>query len=193
MGETSAAATAKTLLADRAPARWLHVEQVACRSGELLADMVQASEVAVTAGWLHDVGYASEIASSGFHPLDGARFLRRLGWSDQICGLVAHHSCSYVEADRRGLGVELRAEFADVPGPVRDALWAADATTGPNGETLTLDERVAEVVSRYGEDHLVSECMLLIKPELAAAIARCEARLAHPTDGLADIGSGLIG
>jgi hypothetical protein len=32
----------------------------------------------VAAAWLHDIGYAPAIAESGtgFHPLDGARYLR---------------------------------------------------------------------------------------------------------------------
>lgn len=158
--------------------RWRHVRQVARRSGQIYGCSEHNPEDLIAASWLHDVGYAPSVVDSGFHPLDGARYLRRLGWPEVVCGLVAHHSCADVEANRRGFGIELRAEFVDEAGSVRDALWAADATTGPSGQSFTLDERVAEVVSRYGVNHLVSECMLEIKPELANAIARCEARAA---------------
>ncbi|WP_406239339.1 hypothetical protein [Nocardia sp. NBC_01009] len=30
----------------------------------------------MTAAWLHDIGYAPDIARIGFHPVDGAEFLR---------------------------------------------------------------------------------------------------------------------
>ena len=33
----------------------------------------------VAAAWLHDIGYAPELVETGFHPLDGARYLRREG------------------------------------------------------------------------------------------------------------------
>jgi hypothetical protein len=174
--------TARNLLAVQLPTRWRHVVQVAHRTEVLWGEHGTPIEL-LAAGWLHDIGYSPEIASSGFHPLDGARFLRREGWPTTICDLVAHHSYADIEADRRGVGDELRAEFQSVPGPLRDVLWAADATTGPDGQPMTLDERAAEVGARYGAGHLVSECMLAIKPELAAAIARCEARLAAAETG----------
>jgi hypothetical protein len=43
----------------------------------------------VMAAWLHDIGYAPELAVTGFHPLDGARFLRRAGADGQVVSLVA--------------------------------------------------------------------------------------------------------
>ena len=36
-------------------------------------------DLLVAAAWLHDIGYAESVADTGFHPLDGARYLRRLG------------------------------------------------------------------------------------------------------------------
>ncbi len=53
-------------------------------------------------------------------------------------------------------------------------LWVSDATTGPDGTPLTLDERVTEVVARYGAGSLVADCMLAIKPALVAAAGRVE-------------------
>ena len=91
-----------------------------------------------------------------------------------ITGLVAHHTCALVEADARGLGEALRAEFVRRDDLVQDALWRADATTGPGGERLTLEERVAEVETRYGRGSCVATSMLKIQPFLAQAIERTE-------------------
>jgi hypothetical protein len=85
---------------------------------------------------------------------------------------VAHHSCADVEAAARGVATELLAEFPDEPSARRDALWAADATTGPAGQRFSVAERADEVVARYGADHLVSKCMRRIEPELQSAFDR---------------------
>ena len=106
--------------------------------------------------------------------MDGARFLRASGWPVNITGLVAHHTCAVVEADARGLGEALRVEFVRRDDLVQDALWRADATTGPGGERLTLEERVAEVVTRYGRGSCVATSMLKVQPFLAQAIERTE-------------------
>jgi len=50
------------------------------------------AQLLVAAAWLHDIGYAPRLRDSGFHPLDGARHLRAIGWPPAICNLVAHHS-----------------------------------------------------------------------------------------------------
>jgi HD superfamily phosphodiesterase len=41
--------------------------------------------VLVAACYLHDIGYALALARGGFHPLDGARFLRALGRERLAC------------------------------------------------------------------------------------------------------------
>jgi hypothetical protein len=134
-------------------------------------------EVLVCAALLHDVGYASDLTVTGFHPLDGARYLAGLGASDRLVNLVAHHSCSALEAELRGLSAEL-AEFDDEgPTPVRDVLWWADMTITPTGGRTTLTDRVAEIQERYGPDDVVSRFIRLAVPELQAAVDRTEERL----------------
>lgn len=167
---------AEEQLAILLPRRWRHVQAVAAEAGRL-GDAIGLGRTGLQcAAWLHDVGYAPPLADAGFHPLDGARFLRRTGWPDEICNLVAYHSCARVEAHERGFGRELLAEFADRPSAERDALWTADATTGPDGQRMSLDERVREVEERYGTNDLVARCMRRIRPELKAAITRTHAR-----------------
>jgi HD superfamily phosphodiesterase len=47
---------AQSYLEASRPGRWQHV-------------------TVVTAAWLHDIGLAPDLRDTGFHPLDGARFL----------------------------------------------------------------------------------------------------------------------
>src|SRR5215469_9740250 len=111
MDVDEAAELARTMLAEALPRRWRHVRSVA-RRARWSAKRLALSEDLVAAAWLHDIGYAPELAETGFHPLDGARYLRRVGVDGQVVSLVAYHSCARMEADARGLGAELGSEFA---------------------------------------------------------------------------------
>jgi len=130
----------------------------------------------IAAAWLHDVGYAPEIGRTGFHPLDGASYLNLEGWPDAIVNLVAHHSGARFEAKQRGLADAL-AEFPFPDGPLLDALALADLTTGPAGELLTYDERIAEILRRYPEEDPVHQAWLEAEPVLRESVRRAEARL----------------
>jgi hypothetical protein len=69
------------------------------------------------------------------------------------------------------------AEWADEETPLRDALWWADMTTSPDGETVSFERRIEEIQERYGPDDLVTFFIRQAKPELQAAVERTEARL----------------
>jgi HD superfamily phosphodiesterase len=75
------------------PNRLAHSEGVAHRA-QILTLTVEPSQarLLVAAAWLDDIGYAAGLRDTGFHPLDGARHLRTIGWPPAICNLVAHHS-----------------------------------------------------------------------------------------------------
>ena len=77
--------------------------------------------------WLHDFGYGRQLVDTGFHPVDGARFLRRIGATDLEPSLVAHHSGATFGWER-GLVSELR-EFEPPPAELLDALVLVDMTT----------------------------------------------------------------
>lgn len=163
-------------LARERPQRWRHVCATAARASRGSGG-IDEDALLVAAAWLHDVGYASDLAATGFHPLDGARYLRLAGADDRLCGLVAHHSCAVVEAEMRGLGGQLRAEFEDEASALTDTLWWADLTTGPDGQLMTFEERAAEIEERYGPDDLVTEFIRAARPRLLAAVERTEERL----------------
>jgi hypothetical protein len=147
---------ARRQLASVLPRRWAHVQGVARRARVAAVFFsVDDGELLIGAALLHDVGYTPNLVDTGFHPLDGARYLRDIGGPDRLVNLVANHSCATLEAELRGLSEEL-AEFEDEETALRDALWWADMTTTPDGDETTVVERVAEIQSRYGPDDLVS-------------------------------------
>lgn len=164
-------------LAGVLPRRWAHVQGAGTRAG-VVAPLfsVDDCELLVGAALLHDVGYAPELVGTGFHPLDGARYLRAVGGPDRLVNLVAHHSCATLEAELRGLSDEL-AEFEDEKTALRDALWWADMTTTPDGGQTTVADRVADIQSRYGPDNLVSRFIRRAWDDLNAAVERTERRL----------------
>jgi hypothetical protein len=156
--------------------RWRHVQAVAARAHEAGRVLDEADRVTlIAAAWLHDVGYAPSLASTGFHPLDGARYVRTLG-QERIAGLVAHHSGARAEAELRGLSRDL-AEFPNEASETTAALTYCDMLTGPTGETVSLEERITDVERRYGAGHVVPRSLRLAQPELARSIDHIEGKL----------------
>lgn len=163
-------------LADAVPRRWRHVQAVADQAERASRACGPDADLLVAAALLHDVGYAPALVSTGIHALDGARYLRSIDADERLCGLVAHHSSAATDAELAGLTAEI-AEFEDEQTPVRDALWWADMTVGPDGDVVAFPDRMAEVRARYGPDHPVSRALDKSMPEREAAVQRTEARL----------------
>ena len=134
------------------PDRVRHLGAVAQRA-EALSVTVPATMVdtLVASGWLHDIGYAPALRQTGFHPLDGATYLRGEGWPDPVCELVAHHSGSRFVARIRGLDGPLR-EFEFVEDAPSDVLTVADNTACQDGSLVTISERLREKLQRHGPD-----------------------------------------
>lgn len=177
MTHAEARQLARSYLADVLPRRWEHVAGVARRADEVGFELGLSRDTLVSAAWLHDIGYAPDLADTGFHPLDGARALRRCGVQEQVSRLVAHHSCASVEAAERGLLADLQHEFPFETTATSDALWYCDMTVGPSGEPIDVVHRLAEVRSRYGPGHVVTRSLDRAEPALIAAVRRTEQRL----------------
>ncbi|WP_090046223.1 HD domain-containing protein [Lentzea fradiae] len=164
-------------LADSLPMRWSHVQGVARQSAQMSVILSKSdSDLLRSAAILHDIGYSSTLRKTGFHPLDGARYLAEIGFPNRLCALVAHHSCAYREAELRGLSAELTA-WKDEGTSLRDALWWADMTTTPSGEITNVGDRIEEIEKRYGPEDLVTFFIRQAEPELIGAVERTEARL----------------
>ncbi len=161
------------------PQRWRHVDGVA-RKAEWLADILFAhadAEILKAAAWLHDIGYAPDICDTGFHPLDGAVWLRKAGFEERVSALVAYHTCADIEAQERGFADRLNA-FPREASLVADALLYADMTSGPDGQDVSVIARLDEIVSRYGEHHGVARFIKRARPVILEATQRVETQLA---------------
>ncbi|MGA4881624.1 HD domain-containing protein [Streptomyces lydicamycinicus] len=169
---------AESLLSEPLPRRWSHSLGVAERARTLRLILDDDAALMEAAAVLHDIGYSPRIASTGFHPLDGARFLRdQEGMDERVVRLVAHHSCALLEAEERGLREELETEFELERPALVDALVFCDMTTTPDGGCTSSRERVTEIVGRYGPDTIVGRFIQRAAPEIHAAVRRVEGRL----------------
>jgi hypothetical protein len=172
---------ARRLLAEPLPRRWAHSQGVG-RKAESIAHIVGAdAEVLVCAAWLHDVGYAPDLVKSGFHPLDGARYLRDVEQAhDLLCRLVANHTYASVEARHRGLAEELTTEFPIVDGLIADVLVYCDMTTSPDGDPVDADTRLSEISARYGPGHIVSDSMAEVRQNILRSVRSVTAARSDP-------------
>ena len=162
------------------PQRWRHTIRVAQRAEAVSVTLAtpEEAETLNSAAWLHDIGYAPAVQATGFHPLDAARYLAAHGWPPELAGLVAHHSGAEFIAAIRGLADQL-AGFPDGPRPVADALAYADQTIGPDGQSMTLDQRFAEMLQRHGPDSPNAAVHPRRERRLRDAVRREDKRLAR--------------
>lgn len=76
---------ARLLLEAPLPRRWTHVQAVAAKADRISAAVpVEDRSVLVASAWLHDVGYSPTLVDTGFHALDGGRWLRRNGSTGEL-------------------------------------------------------------------------------------------------------------
>jgi HD domain len=173
-------ATSKALAAELLPPlgdRWRHTQAVGSRAEEVSVGLSNADRDDLTAAaWLHDIGYAPQLVDTGFHPIDGAAYIARAGLPARIVALIAHHSCARFEAEVRGLSAGLEP-YPLEDSPVMDALVYADMTTGPQGQPLTFDDRIAEILTRYAPDTCVHQAITKARSTLAEHVSRATARL----------------
>jgi hypothetical protein len=158
--------------------RWVHTQAVVdrARTAARALPTPPAATTLLVAAWLHDIGYAPALRDTGFHPLDGARWLTGAGWSMEVAGLVAHHSAAHYVAEARGLQ-DAMSPYDDpsaCTGPVADALTWADQTTGPSGQLMDVRTRLDEMLRRHGTDSPNARCHAVRAPAILSAVARTE-------------------
>src|SRR6266516_6767045 len=168
---------ARELLQEPLPRRWAHVQGVAARARSLAPVLGADAELLEAAAWLHDIGYAPDLAITGLHQLDGARYLRDAQHADaMLCRLVAHHSCAIIEAGERGLADVLSREFEPAPYALASVLTCCDMTTSPDGQPVPVERRLAEIHDRYGPGHLVSRSIRRATPVILRAVEQVHHR-----------------
>ncbi|SED10865.1 HDIG domain-containing protein [Streptomyces sp. 2231.1] len=170
---------AESLLAESLPRRWKHCLGVAERARTLEFILAEDAELLEAAAVLHDIGYAPDLAKTGFHPLDGARYLRDVANADErVVLLVAHHSCAWMEAEARGVRQELEGEFQRESEHLNDALCYCDMNTAPDGTPTNPIDRINEITGRYGADSLIGTFIRRAEPEILACTSRVLERAA---------------
>ena len=173
---------ARALLQEPLPRRWTHVQGVAARARGLAPVLGADGDLLEAAAWLHDIGYAPGLPSTGLHQLDGVRYLRDAHRADaMLCRLVAHHSCAIIEAGERGLADVLSSEFDPAPCILASVLTCCDMTTSPDGELVSVEQRLAEIHDRYGPGHLVSRFIQRATPMILRAVEQVHQRAARTT------------
>jgi HD superfamily phosphodiesterase len=173
-----AAELARKLLEGPLPRRWAHVQGVAARARTLAPILREDADLLEAAAWLHDIGYSPELVETGFHPLDGARYLRDVRQADAVlCSLVAHHSFAVIEAQERGLADELCGESSPASLILSDALAYCDITTGPTGNLVSVRDRLSEIRERYGPQSTVTRFTYKAEPCFLSSVARTDYRL----------------
>jgi HD domain len=188
MDAAQAEQLAEHLLAESLPDRWAHSRGVGLKARELRALAGEHADILEAAAFLHDIGYAPAVRETGFHPLDGARYLRdQTDASPLLCTLVANHTCADVEAEARGLDAPLLAEFpiGDEPEPLLvAAITHCDLSVGPRAEVTTAEARIAEILSRYQPGDVVHRAIQRAQPRLLEQDNRIRRQLApqprHP-------------
>jgi hypothetical protein len=153
------------------PRRLAHVRGVVTAAQQVGRHFdAQTADCLVAAAWLHDIGYAPSVRRTDFHPLDGAVFARSAGFGEGVASLVAFHSGAHLEASERGS--QGLSEFRDPPSDVLDALTFCDLTTGPDGSPVSAQDRLSDVLTRYGPEDPVHRAVDAGRDELLAAVQR---------------------
>ena len=98
-----------------------------------------------------------------------------------LCRLVAHHSCTIIEAGERGLADVLSSEFDPAPYALASVLTCCEMTTSPDGQPVPADRRLAEIHDRYGPGHLVSRSIQRATPMILRAVEQVHQRAAQTT------------
>jgi hypothetical protein len=166
--------------------RWQHVHAVGRSAEELRARGLDVCDAVCMAAWLHDVGYGKSVAATGFHPVDGARWLVEQGAPPGVVALVAYHSGAEFEAEERGLAGAL-TQFPEPDPDQLDVLTLIDMSTSPTGRRVSVQERLAEILERYPSDDPVHRAVSRSRSYLEDSANRAAKRL-----GLADVRAGTV-
>ncbi len=172
MGLTSwAYGLAEGLLAESLPKRWAHSQQVYREALALAPILGDDADLLAAAAIVHDVGYADAAVSTGQHMIDGGRYLQQIDADPRICTLVALHTSSPWEAAELGLSEALH-DFVSVSDHLVDAITYCDLSSSPNGRPVQPEDRLQEVLDRYGPGHVVFRAVSAARPELLRMVQR---------------------
>ena len=131
------------------PARLAHVLTVASHVRET-AERLDATgsvcidvDYAYRAALLHDIGYAPELQETGFHPIDGARYLERRGYPTIAADIICHSNSPEL-ARLRGL-----PPISVSTSLVAELITYWDVQVAQGGIVMTYADRMSEIRARH--------------------------------------------
>jgi len=150
----------------------LTVAQNVKKSAERIAKKYPQKEIDVNeaycAALLHDVGYIEEIATTSFHPLDGANFLCEKGYQ-RLAELILGHSNSPEQAKLKNIAGVYASD--DISAQLI-TYWDTQVLQG--GKLVSYQDRLKEIYSRYGENSPVTKAHQLAKERIEKIHASIE-------------------
>lgn len=181
-GATPARPDIRAVFADQ-PKRLAHVLGVVDRAEELKRWYPGEAGTLVTAAMVHDIGYATAVVRTGFHPLDGATWAAEAGYADAVVGSIFFHTGAPHEAEV--YGGEVAEVYAAAPGPTPETAvltaWVTycDLCTAPDGSRVTPEARIAEILDRFPASHPAHRAVTASRPSLLETARGVESHLAR--------------
>ena len=133
------------------------------------------------AALLHDIGYLPAIGDylreythhspTGWHPIDGAQFLRARG-EGRLASLIEGHGNSLEVAQLKQL--PLNTISRDL---AADIITFCDCQTDPSGNRVSYESRLEEIRIRKGPDSLAFRAHEQASERIRSIISRIEALL----------------
>ena len=157
--------------------RLKHVLEVARRVKETATTLSEAGkaeidvDLAYRSALLHDIGYAEGLIDTGFHPIDGARYLEKAGFPD-IASFIVCHSNSPEQAVIKGL-----PEIDISENLIADLITYWDVQVMQGGECVPYAERLADIKERHGVDSAVWKAHQLASARIEAVMAKINSLL----------------
>ncbi|MCI5064646.1 HD domain-containing protein [bacterium] len=146
------------------PERLAHILRVARFTEEVLKSLPasvlapSAHDQILRASLLHDIGYLPELKHylsehtpyevTGWHPIDGANYLRHRK-EPLLAELIEGHSNSLEVTELRGFPPFTPSEQLGAK-----IITYCDVQTGPTGEPIDYHQRLEEIRNRKGEDSI---------------------------------------
>lgn len=141
------------------------VRQSARDINELHLHIYLSERLAYCAALVHDIGYLEDLRITGFHPWDGYHYLKNRGFPE-LASLIVGHSCSPEEAQLLKLpAIDPSSHLA------AKLLTYWDMQVKQGGEVVSYDERLADIIARYGEKSIVGRANLLAEPRIRKIIS----------------------
>lgn len=151
------------VLLENKPTRLRHILAVASFAQEISPRL--GDDRLVQTALSHDIGYADALRRTGFHPLDGAVFLAHRGADPEVIHAVLHHTGAREEAKHLLAVCSFYERLPYQPTILDDAITFCDTQTSPLGARVAIEERIAEIKQRYGQESVVSQVMDHMTPE----------------------------